>query len=249
MREEIDSPFRTLRVVLFGFSTVSALVALYFSLLTLGKTLGGFPDATPLDIAGRDAAVNVAALTICGLLTWRDMKAGEANLERIARGGQLAALRVAPADGSPQRALNIYRGDKRLLIAAGGEAFITDLAASVLTVADDLVRVNVVVVPVLLESDHSINVDKGRQLWRDAQQDDSLVDTANRFVNFPVLAAPWLEYLAPEIDTARNQGFNPVDKGLGIYVKKNGRILRRATGLPNWNQFLGTMDLMDGKKK
>ena len=248
MREEIDSPFRKIRVVLFGFSTASALVALYFSLLTLCKSFAGFSEVPPLETIAGDVAINVGAVLVCGFLTYRDVKAGEANLERIAQGGKLASLRVAPAEGSSQKALGTLRNDKRLVIALGGEEYIRDLAQSVLTVAESLVRVDVAVVPVLIDSDDNVSVDKGRQLWREAQKDDAKASIADHFVHFPLLAAPWADYIAPEVATARSQNFDPVTKGLGIYVKKNGRILRRATGQPNWQQFIGTMDLMDGNK-
>jgi len=246
MREEIDSPFRKVRVVLFGFSTASALVALYFSLLTLGKVLAGFPETPSTGTALTDVGINVAAVAGFAFLTYRDVRAGEANLQRIARGGQLASLRVAPADGSSQVALGSYRNKSRLLIAAGGAEFLQELATSASTVAEPLKKVNVILVPLLLlrEDDSiAVDVDAGRALWREASP-----ETTDAFVNFPVLAAPWLEYLLPEIQTATSQGFDPVTKGLGIYVKKNGRILRRATGQPNWDQFIGTMEVMDGSQ-
>ena len=44
MREEIESPFRKLRLIFFGASTGSALLALYFSILNVAKAAtGGIP--------------------------------------------------------------------------------------------------------------------------------------------------------------------------------------------------------------
>ena len=37
-------------------------------------------------------------------------------------------------------------------------------------------------------------------------------------------------------------------KGVCIIIKKNGRILRRATGQPQWSGLLGTMEVLDGSK-
>ena len=49
-----------------------------------------------------------------------------------------------------------------------------------------------------------------------------------------------------ELETARSQGFDPVEKGLVIVVKKNGRVLRRLTGQPPWSSLVGTMEVADG---
>ena len=53
-------------------------------------------------------------------------------------------------------------------------------------------------------------------------------------------------YLKQELETARSQGFDPVEKGLVIVVKKNGRVLRRLTGQPPWSSLVGTMEVADG---
>ncbi|KAJ8613879.1 hypothetical protein CTAYLR_008679 [Chrysophaeum taylorii] len=248
LREEIDSPFRKIRVTFFGFSTASALVALYFSLLTLGKAAAGW-EGPSIDVAASDVAINVAAVSACGFLTYRDVKAGEANLERIAKGGQLASLRVAPADGTPTRALARYRQLKRVVVAAGGVDYVSELARDVLAVASDLRRLNVVLVPVFLDSRNIVDADKTRTIWRDAQGTTSSSSSiSDAVVSFPALSAPWAAYLDKEIETAKSQNIDPNAKGLGIYIKKNGRILRRATGQPDWPSFLGTMEVMDGSQ-
>lgn len=249
LREEIDSPFRKVRVVFFGFSAGSALIALYFSLITLGKSFAGWEDTPPPNIAVSDVAINVFGVVICAFLTYRDIKAGEANLERIATGGQLASLRVGPADGSPSTSLAKFRQRKRVLIAAGGEEYIQILARSMLVVAPDIDRVNVVVVPVLLDQLQRVDAELTRRVWRDAQgTEDSDIAASDAVVCFPALSAPWTDYLSKEIKTATTQNIDPLKKGLGIYLKKNGRILRRATGQPDWASFVGTMDVMDGEQ-
>ena len=68
-------------------------------------------------------------------------------------------------------------------------------------------------------------------------------------VAFPVAGgADWAEYLKDDLDTMRAQGFDVMEKGFTITVKKNGRILRRATGQPNWGGLIGSMEVMDGSK-
>ena len=58
----------------------------------------------------------------------------------------------------------------------------------------------------------------------------------------------WETYLKSEIETAQGQGFDVLQKGVTIIVKKNGRILRRATGLPPWGDLIATMEVADGSR-
>ncbi len=67
-------------------------------------------------------------------------------------------------------------------------------------------------------------------------------------IAFPRGAQAWETYLKQELETARSQGFDPVEKGLVIVVKKNGRVLRRLTGQPPWSSLVGTMEVADGSK-
>lgn len=150
LREEVESPFRKVRLLFFASSVVSALTALYFSALSTLKAssssiLGygyGYADALPLDEALTSDAINLGAAVICGVLAYREYQAGQANLERIARGGKLASLLVEPAtttttssvggsgDGGRQQKLAEYRRGYRVLIAAGGASYISKLARS-----------------------------------------------------------------------------------------------------------------------
>ena len=53
MREEIESPFRKLRLIFFGASTGSALLALYFSILNVAKAATGRIPVSKTQIQGR----------------------------------------------------------------------------------------------------------------------------------------------------------------------------------------------------
>merc|ERR1712085_16831 len=237
-----DSPFRKVRLAFFGASFASALLALYFSATnTLKAYIGGYENAIPLDEALTSDAINVGAAVVCGLLTYRDWKAGQTNLEKLARAGKLASLVVEPADdASRQKYLEIksYRRDSRVLIAAGGKEYLTNLALSLSSdqlsdtniLPQKLQDVDVVLVPVLLEGQKSkIVVGDTQSYWKNEVLP---TDTDRNF----------------DIDTASKQGFDVVSKGITLTVKKNGKILRRATGLPPFGDLIGTMEVMDGSK-
>jgi hypothetical protein len=266
LREEVESPFRKVRMVFFGSSAGSALTALYFSALsTIKAVAGGYSDAPPLDEALTSDAINIGAAIICGALAWREYKAGESNLERIARGGKLASLVVEPAAaGSKRLQMTNYRRAYRVVIAAGGKDYIKKLALSMSSdqlkdtniIPEKLAEVAVVVVPVLMEATDSgkVVVKDTREFWKNGIQVDPEVDRnfdisrADPVVSFPVGNNQWGDYLESEIETAQNQGFDVLEKGITLTVKKNGRILRRQTGQPPFPDLIGTMEVMDGSR-
>jgi hypothetical protein len=265
LREEVESPFRKVRLLLFGSLSGSAMTALYFSALNTVKALaGGYTDAPPLDEALTSDAINIGGAVVCGFLAYREYKAGQSNLERIARGGKLASLVVEPAvSGSKRQQLVDYRRYFRVLIAAGGKDYVSKLARSL--AADQLKDTNifpqklsdvdVIVVPVLLESTENgkIVVRDTRQFWKEVQPNQEVdrnfdVNRADQIIAFPIGNNQWTSYLESEIETASNQGFDVLEKGITLTVKKNGRILRRATGQPPLDSICTTMEVMDGSR-
>jgi hypothetical protein len=149
------------------------------------------------------------------------------------------------------------------LIAAGDEEYISELALSLnadrLKDANatpaKLEETNVIVVPVLLSSssDGSFTVSDTRAFWNavepKSEQDRNFdITRSESVIAFPRGNAAWIEYLQEDINTATKQGFEVLEKGITLTVKKNGRILRRATGLPDWANLVGAMEVMDGSK-
>lgn len=264
LREEVESPFRTVRLFFFGSSTLSALVAFYFSMLTAVKSYAGFADAPPLQEAMQSIAINVVAVAVCSAITYRDWKAGESNLARIKQGGALAKLVVQRAsDESDIATLSDYRRNSRVLIAAGGREYISELCRSLNS--DQLADRNalpeaikaseILIVPVLLEESqsNSIRVGDTSSCWKETTPKEDRdrnfdINRANEVVGFPRGPMAWSEVLEPEIKTASGQGFDVREKGITLIIKKNGKILRRATGQPQWSGLLGTMEVLDGSK-
>jgi len=261
LREEIESPFRKVRLAFFGFSSASASIALYFSALTALKAkMGGFQDIPPLDEALIQVAINAGGAIGFGLLAARELKVGQANLERIQKGGRLARLVVEPAvEGSEKRTLKDYRRGSRVVIAAGGQAYINRLSMSLCSdqlansnnLPAALLEVDLVIVPVLLNGEY--RVENSKSAWKNAEPSESDRNfdckRADEVIAFPSgSAAMWNQYLESEVETAKGQGFDILEKGITVTVKKNGRILRRATGLPPYGDFISMMEIADGSK-
>lgn len=271
LREEVESPFRKVRLIFFASSAGSALTALYFSSLSaLKANMGGYTDVPPLEESLTNCAINLGGAIICGLLAYRDYNVGEANLKRIAKGGQLAKLGIAPADedGKVVRTLSDYRRLSRVLICAGGKEYIENICKSLNsnqledenTLPQQLAASDLLVVPVLLRdsndggafSKSTMSVGDTKAIWRETVPSDKDRDfdsnKSDSVVAFPWNNGPWAEYLESEIETAKKQGFDVLSKGITITVKKNGKILRRATGTPRWADLVSAMEVLDGSK-
>lgn len=260
LREEVESPFRKVRLAFFSFSSASAAVALYFSALAaLKANIGGYADVPPLEDALETCAINAAGALGFGALAMRELRVGQANLERIAKGGLLARLVVEPAaERSARRTLKDYRRSSRVVIAAGGKEYINSMAMSLCSdqLADEntlpsaLAGVDIVIIPVLLGED--CRVLDTKTAWRDAVPGDNDRNfdnsRADEVIAFPNEFGSWNQYLKSDIETAQGQGFDVLSKGITITVKKNGRILRRATGLPPYGDYIGVMEVADGSR-
>lgn len=265
LREEVESPFRKVRLVFFLSSAGSALTALYFSALSaLKANMGGYSDAPPLEDALTNCAINLGGAIVCAFLAYRDYQAGQSNLSRIAKGGQLAKLAVSPGsdDDKTLRTLSDYRRNSRVLICAGGKEYVEDICKSLNAdqLSDEnnlpqlLMDVDVLVVPVVLTENGKSDISVGdtKATWREtvpSESDRNFDSTrSDAAVAFPWNNAAWAEYLKSEVETAKKQGFDVLSKGITITVKKNGKILRRATGTPRWSDLVGAMEVLDGSK-
>lgn len=257
LREEVESPFRKVRLYLFGYSTVSATVALYFSALNTAKAISTSADSAVLNDALQSCAINIGALLLFAYLTYRDWLAGNANLERIARGGALAKLRVVTGKGE-RRDLASYRRQSRLCLAVGSQEYIQNLCRTMSsdqlsdrnTLVDGLTEAETIIVPIVLESSSlQLVVGDSQQVWRATQPQDGDrnfdVHRADSVIAFPVFYPQFTDYLQAEIETCKAQGFNVLEKGFILVIKKNGKILRRATGQPPLPDLIGTMQVMD----
>jgi len=270
LREEVESPFRKVRFAFFGLSTGSALTALYFSFLSSLKAyMGGFSDAMPLEEALQNCGINLTAVIVCAYLTYTDYKRGQANLERIKRGGALAKLglnipeaNLAYSQGL--RSLSDFRRGYRVMICSGGKEKIEEVCRSLCadqlkdenSFVEKIQEIETIVVPVLLERDPNGSgktvVGDTRSCWMgtNALEGDRNFDPerANTVLGFPQGNLQWEEYLEGDIETASGQGFDILNKGFTVMVKKNGKILRRVTGMPKWGELIGTMNVLDGGK-
>ena len=259
-----DSVRSSLAVVLIAqqataFLTLRHSLPARRSLHSAGKALaGGIADA-PLNDALSSVGVNVLAVGVGAAIAWNYYQAGKADRKRLARVDALAnlplmpalALAGLPAEGQTTR-FGDYRREARVMMCAGGAEYITNLAIELSAdkgppgrrtgpLAAAVKAVDLIVVPILLDTPKAVA--DVRPAWRQVAPPG---DRADAVVAFPQGYGAWADYLADEIATALKQNINPVAKGFTITFNKNGRILRRASGLPSWDAIISTMEVLDG---
>lgn len=120
LRAEAEAPFRSFRIVLFGFGVISAGLANLFSIPTLIGTLAGAPNAKELSEALQDILINVTALGGCGWLLKRDLDGREKQMARLMREDQLGMCQVELANKKVLR-LGQLRGAARPVIVVGSQ--------------------------------------------------------------------------------------------------------------------------------
>jgi hypothetical protein len=120
LRAEAEAPFRSFRIVIFGFGVVSAGLATLFSIPTLIGALAGAPNAKDLTEAFQDILINVTALGVCGYLLRGDLEAREKQMARLLREDQLGMCQVELANKKVLR-LGQLRGAARPVIVVGSQ--------------------------------------------------------------------------------------------------------------------------------
>ncbi len=125
LRAEAEAPFRSFRIVIFGFGVVSAGLATLFSIPTLIGALAGAPNAKDLTEALQDILINVTALGVCGYLLRGDLEAREKQMARLLREDQLGMCQVELANKKVLR-LGQLRGAARPVIVVGSQEQVGD---------------------------------------------------------------------------------------------------------------------------
>jgi hypothetical protein len=233
LREEAESPFRKVRFWLYASLGAGAMTSLLISLARIAAGLGGV-NADLMSESTTNAVVDAVGLVVLGFLYKNDLDAQESRYKRASKGAELAKLmiRASPSllgednvSTTPftTNLASLRRGrgiEKRVVIVAAGSEKMKDIINDAKQLSDQLTLSDLVVVPVILPSGAAPTVDM-----------EGLPDC----VALPV-GNNWRDLVENEADEAQQQGVNPLEDGISIIVKKNGKVGQRTKGV-----FLGRM--------
>ena len=246
LRAEAEAPFRSFRIVIFGFGGVSAVLATLFSIPTVIGALAGAPNAKPVMDALQDILINVTALGVCGYLLRGDLQAREKQMARLLREDQLGMCQVELSNSKVLR-LGQLRGSVRPVIIAGS----SEQVASALNAAEKyrqaLMERGVLVVGIPMYGD-SREDEKSNNPIPELTVDDL------RWRAKPIRVQEWKSWFDEQAAASGKSS----DQGLYVGLRLDGRVRASGRGCPPWDIFAaqlpptdgffgGLLDGMDGK--
>ena len=234
LRAEAEAPFRSLRLVLFGFGGVSAALATFLSLPTTIASLLGASNGKSIAESGQDLVINVAALLLCGFFLSRDLKARDAQMARLMREDALGACQIELASGKLLRLAQL-RGAARPVIIAGTPSQVSSALAAAEQYKEALSERGVFIVglPMYKDDDSSPN---GASEIPALQKDDL------RWRAVPVRLEDWRTWFNDQAAAASKV----TAQGLYVGLRKDGRVRASGVGCPPWQQFALSLPKEDG---
>eukprot|EP00558_Chaetoceros_sp_UNC1202_P006274 CAMPEP_0197240934 /NCGR_PEP_ID=MMETSP1429-20130617/7113_1 /TAXON_ID=49237 /ORGANISM="Chaetoceros sp., Strain UNC1202" /LENGTH=319 /DNA_ID=CAMNT_0042700687 /DNA_START=20 /DNA_END=979 /DNA_ORIENTATION=+ len=229
LREEAEAPFRKVRLFLFSSLLGGCIISLLVSAARIAAGLNGI-NTDLLEESTNNAAIDVGGLAVLGYLIKNDLNAQESRLQRMTKGGALANLTVRgkasfflDQDQGNYNTLKLSsfrngRGiDKRIVICAAGKDKISSIIEEIPSLAESLVRNELVVIPVVLpDGTAPVGVDEA-------------------VLGLECLALPmggsWKTFIEGEVADASKQGVDVSTTGVALILKKNGRVGQRTSGV------------------
>lgn len=253
IRSEVEAPFRTVRLVLFGFFAGSASVGAAIALTQVAGALfrAQSGDAGSGGIALPDAATSLAvdlgAVALFAFLFSRDWKARERQIARLQREADLGALRLRLATGARRRLASL-RGFARPVIVAGTRAQVEAAVAAAEPLREQLEARGVLIVPVPFLGDGD-DGDGDRAASGGEASTSSSSDSAKdakadlRWKAQPLDAAAWRRWFEDQAKLAKNA---KLENGLYVGLRIDGRVRASGSGCPPWAAFAVQLPEMEG---
>lgn len=240
LRAEAEAPFRSLRIVLFGFGAVSAVLATFFSLPTLIGALAGAPQAKPLLEAGQDFAINIGALGFCGYFLKGDLDAREKQMARLMREDALGGCQLELANGRVLRLAQL-RGAARPIVIAGTASQVADALAAAEPHKQALVDRGVLLVPLPIYSSDGKSLSQGT-----SQEEIGLIKPLTsddlRWRAQPIRIEDWKKWFDDQATAASKV----TGQGLYVGLRMDGRVRASGVGCPPWAKFAAQLPPNDG---
>lgn len=259
LRAEAEAPFRVLRLVFFGFSVVSASIALLVSLPQLAGALGGARGALPRDDVLINIAIDGGAALIFGLLFRADWAARDKQLARLAREEALGALPVALANGK-NLPLAALRGTARPVLVAGTRQQVEAAAAAAEPYRKELQRRGVVLIAAAIYEDEAggggagVGAAAGQQQpqqqqgGEDPEQDAKDLLRWRADVRRPAAWREWLDAQVGQSKASADKGGKGATTGLFVGLRLDGRVRSSGLGSPPWARYAAELPPLEGDK-
>lgn len=262
IKAEISSPFRLLRLFIYGgagaagaLGTFTAIPQLLFAiqdggdavtpaLTNIGIDLGAIIGAVLLFDKERSLeAIKVEKYTerekrATGKLSSAEISEREAELALLP-----VEIQFSTSNENVTRIVSFAdlqaRGGQNVVVVAGSVSFVKDAVLAARIEGTELFnKNNVYIVPVVLNDEQLADSEAGssKGFGKDSGKDSIL---SASYIGKPQQLSVWERYLQKEIRAAQQQGTKNIAKeGLVLAIDKRGRVVRRGLGTPPWKQLV-----------
>ncbi|KIY99276.1 hypothetical protein MNEG_8687 [Monoraphidium neglectum] len=251
MRAEAEAPFRTLRLVIFGFSVASAGVGTLISLPQLAGALNGGRNAMQVDDVLTNLAINIGAVTIFAFLFRQDWKAREKQLVRLGRESALASQRVLLANGK-RRTLRDLQGTSRCVLLAGTPSQVAASLAAAEPYREQLLQRGVFIVPVPIFDEPASSSGSGGDEQQGQQQQAAATipplergdlrwrGEAQQLQGYKQWFQDQLSFSSSKVTS---------DTGLYVGLRLDGRVRASGMGGAPWARMVAELAPLEGESK
>lgn len=233
LRAEAEAPFRVFRIVIFGFSIISAGLATLFTIPQIIGTLAGAANAKSLVEVGGDLGINLGAVSLFAFLYKRDTDAREKQIARLLREDQLGDCQLQLSNNRVLR-LTQLRSFSRPVMLVGTAEQVKEAVQAAEQFKEDLIDRGVLIIPLPVYGGSREDIDALCTLSKDDL----------RWKAAPVRMDEWKAWFDAQAKLAGKTGLG----GQGLYVglRLDGRVRASGVGSPNWAVFVGQLPKTEG---
>ncbi|KXZ48166.1 hypothetical protein GPECTOR_30g262 [Gonium pectorale] len=237
MRAEAEAPFRSLRLVLSGFSVVSASLGFLISIPQLIGALGGARSALPLEQVYQNLAIDAGAAALFAFFFNQDWQARNKQIARLTREERLGALPIRLASGK-SLSLATLRGNARVVIAAGTRAQVGAALREAEPLRAELTKRGVLVVPLPI-----YETDAGES---GSEQLPPLTPEDLRWRAEPLRLPEWTAWFEEQVSYSAKA---KPENGLFVGLRLDGRVRSSGSGVPPWRRYALELAPLEGDGK
>lgn len=240
LRGEVEAPFRSFRLVIFGFFVVSAGIG---TLLATTQLIGDVIKSKSLTKDLQNVGIDVGAASLFGWLAWRDWQARNLQLARLTREETLGRLQVELANRKRLKLFDL-RSFSRVVIAAGSPEQVEAAVKQAEPFRDELLARGILIVPLPIfksSAEGAGPIDAPVSL-ESRQGDAEQKQAALKFKAKPLQADKWREWFSEQMKLANA---NP-DRGLYVSLRLDGRVRASGAGSPPWPAFVAQLPPLTG---
>lgn len=270
LRSEATAPFRSLRLFIYGGIGVGASLGGYTAVTQLVQSLQHRPDALPLSQSilnvGVDFGVAAAAAGAWVFenrlkqVTDKEMQALRAKEPfrltfdmKKARERALSGLPVTFKVGlNETKSASVKdlreKGGQHLIVLAAPKGELADALFGARVGKTLFAKNNVMIAPFVIQGGNDKAGEEassvkgfGGMSDKATGMKEAMIDS-EAYVAKPAESASWATYIDEELEDAVRQGNEIARKtGIGIVMRKDGSIIRRGLGQPDWKEVVAEL--------